>query len=118
MLHLFNTLYVPATHTNLFSLQRMRKAKYKIVQDTWLPRINFNEAFIKNSNGKTVGYIMEDETGQGTVDCKIQMPPHITVGNTVGRYPDAMATSGSAKVPKWVEHIKTISGLLDYEGVV
>ena len=37
----------------------------------WLPKVNYNEAFIKNSKEKTVGYIMEDEAKRGTIDCKI-----------------------------------------------
>ena len=115
VLHLFNTLYVPRAHTNIFSLQMMRKAGYRIVQDTWLPTVDNNEAFIKNSEGKTVGYIMEDESGRGTVSCKILMPPQTPVKNDFVYYSDTMAASGPAKRQK-MEHNKTTPGFPDYEG--
>ena len=103
-------------YTNLFNLQRVKKAGYGTVLDTWLPIVDYNTAFIKNTKGKTVGYIMEDESGRGIVSCKILMPSHTAVKNDVGYYADAMAASGSAKRPKLVEHIGTTSGFPQHEG--
>ena len=73
VLHLYNTLFVPEANTNLFSLQRVRKADYTIVQEKWME--DFNGSCIKNGKGETVGYISEDRSGRGTVACRTLLPP-------------------------------------------
>ena len=109
MLHLANTLYVPGAHANLFSLQKVRTAGYRIVQDTWLPTVGYNEAFIMNSRGKTVGSIMEDESGRGTVDCKILMPPHTTVRD----YEGGRSSSIAIPIPDVLVNLPTDRGSLN-----
>lgn len=73
VLHLFNTLYVPEASTNLFSLQKVRKANYTVVQKTWQKK--FNGSVIKNGKGEIVGHIDEDLSGRGTLACRTILPP-------------------------------------------
>lgn len=73
VLHLYNTLFVPEAVTNLFSLQKVRKENYIIVQAEWVA--DHNVSCIKNKNGETVGYISEDVDGRGTVACRTLLPP-------------------------------------------
>ena len=43
---MYNTLFVPKAVTNLFSLQKVRKTKYIIVQVEWIA--DHNDSCIKN----------------------------------------------------------------------
>ena len=75
VLHLYETLFVPESGSNLFSLQKVRIANYTIVKKKWANKLNVS--LIKNGEGETVGHINEDEAGRGTVACKTLLPPTI-----------------------------------------
>ena len=98
VLHLYNTLFVPEAVTNLFSLQKVRKAKYIIVQAEWVA--DHNVSCIKNKNGETVGYISEDVDGRGTVACRTLLPPPADLDMLLRL---AMAVEDDAEVPAMVE---------------
>ena len=72
VVHLYDTLYVPKAATNLFSLQRMRKAKYRVVQQKRL-----GVQWMKNKKGKVIGSLVEDCNGRATVNCRTILPPLI-----------------------------------------
>lgn len=59
VLHLYDTLYVSKSATDLLSLQRLCKARYTIVHAKWTT--THNCSMIKNSVGDIVGRISEDE---------------------------------------------------------
>ena len=73
VLHLYDTLFVPESGFNLFSLQKVKKANYIIVLKKWSNK--FNVSLIKNVEGETVGHIEEDDAERGTVACKTMLPP-------------------------------------------
>ena len=72
VVHLYETLYVPQATTNLFSVQKMRKAKCRIVQQKRL-----GVQWMKNKRGKVIGSLVEDCNGRATVNCRTMLPPLI-----------------------------------------
>ena len=110
MLHLYNTLFVPEAVTNLFSLQKVRKAKYIIVQAEWMAE--YNGSCIKNRKGETVGHISEDANGRGTLVCKTLLPPladlekmlglAVAVKDDAGRYPEMEVAEKPVEMPKMI----------------
>ena len=110
VLHLYNTLFVPEAVTNLFSLQKVRKAKYIIVQAEWMAE--YNGSCIKNRKGETVGHISEDANGRGTLVCKTLLPPladlekmlglAVAVKDDAGRYPEMEVAEKPVEMPKMI----------------
>ena len=74
---LYDTLYVPEATLNLFSLQKLRKAKYRVVQ----PK-EIGTQWIHNEVGKCIGSLNEDGEGRATVNCRTLPPPRREVYKT------------------------------------
>ena len=70
VLDLNDTLYIPKEKANLSSLQKMRKAHYRLVQYH-----KTGTEWIHNEGGKFVGSLEEGEKGRGVVNCRTLLPP-------------------------------------------
>ena len=70
VLDLYDTLYIPQTKVNLFSLQKLRKAHYRLVQQQQI-----GAEWIQNEGGQFVGSLEEDVEGRAVVNCKTLLPP-------------------------------------------
>ena len=68
MLDLQNTLYIPQAKVNLFSLQKMRKAGYRLQQQ-------IGKDWIQKASGQFVGSMEVDAEGRAVVDGKTLLPP-------------------------------------------
>ena len=72
LVQLVDTLYVAKATTNLLSLQKLRKANYRIVQPKWL-----GTQWIENKEGKVIGSLNEDMNGRATASCRTLLPPSL-----------------------------------------
>ena len=120
VLHLYDTLYVSESFTNLLSLQRLRIAKYIISQVWW--SASYNCSMILNSKGKTVGRINEDENGRGTVFCRTMLPPSADldelVGLAVASKNDAIEKESAGlppNMPRWFGEMMPTPGFSEVE---
>ena len=120
LVHLFDTLYVAKATTNLFSLQKLRKANYRIVQPKWL-----GTQWIMNKKGRVIGSLNEDENGRATAKCRTLLPPLLppssilvekTPGNATGWFPGGMPTPGFEDAIFPTEGINQSWGVLAEEG--
>lgn len=69
VLQLYNTLYTPQAKGNLFSLQKMKKAHYRVVQPQ-----RIGTEWIQNESGQYVGNMDECGEGRAVVNCKTLLP--------------------------------------------
>ena len=69
ILELFDTLHIPQAKVCLFSLQEMRKAHYRVVQQQ-----NIGTEWIQNERGRFVGSMSEDGEGRAVFNCKTLLP--------------------------------------------
>ena len=126
LVHLFDTLYVAKATTNLLSLQKLRKANYRIVQPKWL-----GTQWIKNVKGKVIGSLNEDVNGRATARCRTLLPPSLpsplllpppsilveqAAGNATGWFPGGMPTPGFEDAIFPTEGISQSWGVVAEEG--
>ena len=69
IIDLENTLFVPDLRVNLLSIQQMRISEARLVYPVKLGTI-----WILNSEGQSIGSMMESEIGRPTVNCRTLIP--------------------------------------------
>ena len=115
LIHLFDTLYVAKATTNFFSLQKLRKANYRLVRPKFL-----GTQWIMNKKEKIIRSLTEDENGRAIATCKFLLPPStpspllpfpssIPVGQTGGNMPRWL--------PGWVPTLGFEDGIFPTEGI-
>lgn len=102
-LRLYEAVYIPGAETNLFSLQKMRRSSYKVIQPQ-----KIGTSWIQSQEDKIVGSLEEDQMGRAVLNCATLLPPHFrtdTYNSKVEVQPDR-GEKGKLNVVKWYYRLK------------